>query len=97
MSELAVAERVLCLFGSCGWAAGVHAFGPRLGPHIIEARRKLDLVIIDVQVSSLECWLEAACWGRFRFALRLGEGGFGAMGGCGGTSIPACRRILHNF
>ena len=32
VSELAVAERVSCLFGSCGWAAGVHALGARLGP-----------------------------------------------------------------
>ena len=35
LSELAVAERVLCLFGSCGWAAGVHALGARLGPPIV--------------------------------------------------------------
>ena len=78
VSELAAVERVLCLFGAGGWAADVHAFGSRLGPPIIEARRELDLVTIDGRFSLLECWLEAACWGRFRFALRLGEDGLGA-------------------
>ena len=60
MGELAVAERVLCLFGSSGWAAGVHALGARLGPPIIEAWRDLDLVIIDGWFSSLDCWLGPA-------------------------------------
>ena len=35
VSELAVAERVLCLFGSCGWGAGVHAPSARQNPPII--------------------------------------------------------------
>ena len=78
VSELEAADRVLCLFGSCGWEAGVQTIGSRLGPPIIEARRELDLVTTDGRFSSLGCWLEAACWGRFRFALRLGEDGLGA-------------------
>ena len=49
MSGLAVAERVLCLFGSCGWAAGVNALGPRLGPPIIEAWRELDLPSMGIR------------------------------------------------
>ena len=53
VSELAVAEHALRLFGSCGWAAGVHALGARLGPPIIEAWRNLD----DDWFSSLDCWL----------------------------------------
>ena len=78
VSELAAADRVLCLFGSCGWEAGVQTIGSRLGPPIIEARRELDLVTTDGRFSSLRCWLEAACWGHFHFALRLGEDGLGA-------------------
>ena len=52
-SRLEVTERVLCFFGSCGLAAGVHALGSRLGPPIIEARRGVGLV--------------ASCFVRFRF------------------------------
>ena len=60
VSGLAVVERVRCLFGSCGWAAGVHALATRLEPITIEAWRDLDLVTIDGWVSLLGCWLEPA-------------------------------------
>ena len=60
VGELAVVERVLCLFGSCGLAAGVHALGSRLGPPLIEVWRDLDVVIIDGWFSSLGCSLELA-------------------------------------
>ena len=78
MSELAAAERVLCLFGSCGWGAGVQALGSRLGPPIIEAQHGLDLVITEGQFSSLRSWLGAALWDRFCFELWLGKDGLGA-------------------
>ena len=51
VGEEAAAKRVWCLFGSCGWAAGVHATGSRLGPPIIQARRRRGLVIIDAWCS----------------------------------------------
>ena len=70
--------RCCAFFGSCGWGAGVQALGSRLDPPIIEARRGLDLVAKGGRFLSLRSWLGAACWGRFRFALRLGEGGLGA-------------------
>ena len=41
---LAAADGVLCLFGPCGWEAGVQTIGPRLGPPIVEARPGLDHV-----------------------------------------------------
>ena len=46
VGELAVGKHALCLFGSCGWAAGVHVLSARLGPPIVEACRDLDLGII---------------------------------------------------
>ena len=91
---------MLCLFGSCGWAAGAHANGTELGPPIIEAWRERGLVIIDGWRSSLQCWLEAACWSRFRFMLRLGEGGLGARGpvyGCLGKAGERGRGLLRDF
>ena len=45
VGELAAAERVLCFFGSCGWGAGVQAFGSKLDPPIIEAWRDIYLVV----------------------------------------------------
>ena len=69
-SGLAVVGCVRRQFGSCGWAAGVHAFETRLEPITPEAWLGLDLVSIDDCFASLGCWLVPARWWRVRFAFR---------------------------
>ena len=64
VSRLAVNDLVLCCFGSCDWATGVHARAARLGPPIIEAWRFLALVIIGELGSSLSWGLWAGIFRR---------------------------------